>query len=156
MLLVLNRYSISDESTLGTLHRESEFVKEFLGYTLEDTWRAFKVKGETCIPEGLYEVKFRRESSPKTTQYSNQYPWFSFHLELQDVEDFQHVYIHIGNNKGDTEGCILFADTANNNTISEGFIGNSRIAFKRLYQRVEQELLDGEKVFIRVENGQHR
>ena len=37
------------------------FRSEFECYTLEDEYRDVKVMGETCIPEGTYDVKFRKE-----------------------------------------------------------------------------------------------
>ena len=153
--LILQRYSDNGDSTQGLLHLIDNNSLSFLNYTLEDEFREVKVKGETCIPNGLYEVKQRKVLSPMTERYRNKYDWFDWHLELQNVEGFQNIYIHIGNKDEDTDGCILVQDNANNNTVKDGFNGSSLPAFERLYNLVRSELNDGGKVFIRIRKISH-
>ena len=60
-LLVL-RFSSQKDSTNGLLFQKTEsFGLQFLCYTLEDEQRALKVKGETRIPAGIYDIQFRKE-----------------------------------------------------------------------------------------------
>lgn len=148
MIITVPRYSNSEESTLGLFMID----KLFECYTLEDEYRENKLSGETRIPEGIYEVKFRQKLSPLTKRYRSKFPWFTWHLELQDVPGFQYIYIHIGNDDDDTEACILVADTANNNRLQDGFIGGSTAAFKRIYRKISKALLNSEKVFIHIKD----
>lgn len=148
--LLLQRYSDNGNSTQGLLFELENNDLKFLNYTLEDENREVKIKGETCIPDGLYEIKFRKVLSPKTESYRNKFDWFTWHLEVQDVEGFEHIYIHIGNTEKDTDGCILVQDTANNNQIKKGFNGESTPAFKRFYNKLKRVLEEGERVYIQV------
>lgn len=148
--LILTRYSDNGNSTQGLLHSIDNNSLMFLNYTLEDEHREVKIKGETCVPSGLYEVKQRQVLSDMTKDYRERYKWFDWHLELQDVEGFNYVYMHVGNKESHTDGCILVQDQANNNTVSKGFNGSSAPAFERLYNSVRSELNDGGKVFIRI------
>ena len=152
MNLQLQRYSDNGNSTQGLLHQVVNNKLVFLNYTLEDESRKVKVSGETCIPQGLYEVKFREVESPMTKHYRGKYSWFTWHLELQNVEGFQYVYIHIGNKESHSDGCVLVQDNANNNMIKAGFNSESLPAFKRLYENISDALLNDEKVFLRVKD----
>lgn len=161
MILRLIRYSKSDLTTLGLLYEQRNHGDmNFLGYTLEDRWRpkGVKVAGETCIPEGVYNIDYKMENTPMTIKYQDRFPWFRKHLEIQKVPNFENVYLHIGNNKDDTEGCVLIGDTANNNSKVHGYISHSTQAFKRFYELVTAHL-DGNhatNVALIIEDGQHR
>ena len=153
--LILTRYSDNGNSTQGLLHAIDNNDLRFLNYTLEDESRPVKVKHETCIPSGLYEVLQRKETTPMTEKYRRKFDWFDYHLELQNVEGFSGIYIHIGNKDTDSSGCVLVQDQANNNTIGKGFNGSSTPAFERLYNLVRSELNCGGKVFIQIRDVQN-
>ena len=72
------------------------------GYCLEDTVRedGCKIKGETAIPAGKYEVRLTM-----STRFKRITP------QLIDVPDFEGIRIHGGNSSLDTEGCLLIAST---------------------------------------------
>ncbi len=150
MNLLLTRYSDNGNSTQGIMHIMEKSKIRFLNYTLEDEFREVKIMHETCIPTGLYEIKQRKVLSPKTKRYRAKFNWFDWHLELQNVEGFENIYIHLGNKETDTSGCILVSDTANNNTVNDAFNGSSTVAFERFYNMVKDELKEGSKVFIRI------
>lgn len=94
-------------ATIGALYVNDYYV----AWTLEDQIRelpnvagvepaawvsSWKVKGETAIPAGRYELVF--EWSPK----------FQMMLpELKGVPGFDETKFHAGNRAEDTEGCIL-------------------------------------------------
>lgn len=148
MHLHLIRISTGEESTTGALHINGEFVC----FTLEDTKRMRKVDGETRIPDGLYKIALRNEGG-LTGKYASRYG--TMHrgmLWLQDVPGFEWVYIHTGNKRGHTEGCILVGDSLNNNRIGDGFIGKSRDAYVRIYPPVAQAIEAGEDVTVRISN----
>ncbi len=146
MKLQLHRYSGSHESTLGLLFVNGQFES----YTLEDEHRNTKVAGHTRIPKGTYQLQFRQVTSPLTRRYRDRYPWFSWHIELQAVPNFRHVYMHVGNTDADTQGCILVGDTANDNTLKQGFIGESRKAFEMLYKKLQPALNRREEVLLTI------
>lgn len=149
MELELKRFSNGVESTLGNMIINNSWEC----FSLEDEFRAVKVQGETRIPAGRYEVKFREVLSGLTKKYQDRYPWFKYHLHIQDVPGFNYVYLHIGNTDDHTDGCILLGDSATTNKHgNEGSIGSSRIAFKRFYEKVCAALNTGESVHINITN----
>lgn len=147
MELGVLRYSDNGESTLGLLF---DLADRFQCYTLEDQSQAEKVAGETRIPDGRYEIRFREVLSPMTVRYRERFSWFTWHLELQGVPGFQYVYIHVGNDDDDSDGCLLVGDSPNNNQRHTGFLGSSTPAYQALYQRIAAALEAGERVFITI------
>ncbi|MGD1892097.1 MAG: DUF5675 family protein [Cyclobacteriaceae bacterium] len=139
------RYLDDGKTSLGLL-----FLKnKFFAYTLEDTFKAEKVAGETRIPAGKYPLRFNLNNTPLTLAYRQRFPWFKHHLEIEDIEGFDNVYVHIGNTHQDTQGCILIADGVTTSS-SEKMITHSRLAFQRFYQRISALLLVGEEVTFRI------
>jgi len=134
MQLLIERFLLSDRSSIGDMIvNPQDNVKHFC-YTLEDRDRLSegqeKVYGETAIPCGTYLV---------TLTYSKH---FNKVLPLlHDVPGFEGVRIHSGNKPEDTEGCILLGEH-----YAEDWISNSRSAFARLYnmlvecQNLEEEV----------------
>ncbi len=97
MLIKLERYIIKDKYTIGRVFVDGKFFS----FSMEDEVRTLnsisdKVKGQTAIPYGRYEV---------IVSYSNR---FDKNLpELLKVPYFDKIRIHGGNSEIDTEGCIL-------------------------------------------------
>lgn len=147
MNLNLYRFSDDQECTLGIM-----FVNgTYQCYTLEDKYNPVKIKHHTRIPSGTYQIKKRLVLSDKTKRYRNKYDWFDYHLELQDVPDYQYVYIHVGNKEDDTSGCILVGNgQTSNKFMNSGSITNSAVAFKTLYLAVTNALNSGEDVYITI------
>ena len=131
MKIELTRLKDNGNATLGLMKVDGEAFC----FTLEDEFRAEKIKGETRIPAGKYAVKFREVLSPMTKRYRDRYDWFTYHLELQDVPGFTHVYIHIGNTEKHTDGCVLVGLGADFETMT---ISKSRQAFKELYLKAKK------------------
>lgn len=147
MKLKLKRLHDNGDSTIGYMTRDNRLQC----YTLEDQFQTEKVNGETRIPAGVYKIKFREVFSPFTKKYRSRYDWFSYHLELQDVNGFKYVYIHSGNSDDHTNGCILVGYTQEINAgMRNGFVGHSRDAFKDLYLSVAGALLSGIDVSIEI------
>ncbi len=155
MNYILQRYSDNRESTLGILFRESGAGTYLYGYTLEDEAREVKVKGETRIPAGTYEIIINKSDTPLTLKYRKRYNWFKYHLMLKDVPNFQGIYLHIGNKGDDSDGCILLGDGANNNKITSGEIINSTACFIRFYSELYDYLDQGNKAFITIRDEKH-
>lgn len=117
MKLLLKRITKTNNSTIGELYINGVFQC----YTLEDKEREVKIKNETAIPKGTYKVIINRSNR------------FKIDLPLLlNVPNFEGVRIHTGNSNHDTEGCILVGQTR-----STDFIGNSRKAFKNLFDKMK-------------------
>ncbi len=117
MKLLLKRLHRTDNSTIGELSIDGKFEC----YTLEDKERDVKIKSETAIPKGTYKVIIN-----KSNRFKRLLPL------LIDVKNFEGVRIHPGNTNHDTEGCILVGSKR-----SLDFIGGSRVAFDKLFKKMQ-------------------
>ena len=113
MKLELRRKWATDNSTIGELYIDGVYFC----YTLEDVVRPQKIKKETAIPNGTYRVEV--DLSPK---YGKLMP------HVMNVPGFEGIRIHPGNDKEDTEGCILVGKTRATDRIFE-----SRATFEVLF-----------------------
>lgn len=151
MRLWLDRYGFGKDSTLGMLSLvEDGKPPESLCFTIEDERRKAKVPGETCIPVGIYEIKFRADS-PKFAHYYTKFP--NLHrgmLWLQNVPGFDMVYVHLGNTDDHTEGCIL-PNTRPVALVDGEFKGeDSATAYTTLYKRVLAAVDKGEPIVMSI------
>jgi len=151
MKLKVIRINSGDDSTSGVLFDITDpDNKKFLAYTLEDEKRKEKVMHETRVPAGEYPVVLRKEGG-----YHNKYSkrFSDFHigmLHIIDIPNFEYILIHCGNTDEDTSGCLLVGDSQENNQIkTDGFIGASTQAYRRIYPKIAQALKDGEEVTIK-------
>ena len=149
MNLLVLRISSQSDSTSGLLFETTDVGLKFLCYTLEDERRALKVKGETRVPAGTYNLKLRKEGG-FDTRYKKKYP--SIHkgmIQVMDVPNFEYILIHQGNTDEHTAGCLLVGDSQENNIIiKDGFIGKSANAYKRIYPTIAKQLELGNEVTI--------
>jgi hypothetical protein len=149
MKLKVIRFSSQSDCTNGLLFEDSDIGLLFMGYTLEDEHRALKVKGETRIPCGTYNIKFRDEGGFHE-KYSKRFP--GIHkgmLEVCDVPNFKYILIHCGNDDSHSSGCLLVGDSQENNVIiKDGWIGKSSNAYKRIYTDIARKLVLGQDVTI--------
>ena len=118
MVIQIKRLYKTNNSTIGELYIDGVFEC----YTLEDKEREIKIKSETAIPKGKYKVIIN-----KSNRFKKLLPL------LLNVPNFEGVRIHPGNTNHDTEGCILTGTTK-----GKDFIGNSRIAFSRLFRKMQE------------------
>ena len=147
MKLQVLRFSSESDSTNGLLFDITNEIK-FLAYTLEDEKRDEKIRGETRIPAGTYVIKLRTEGghhNKYASRYGNMHKGM---LWLQDVPNFKWILIHCGNTDEHTAGCLLVGDSQENNQIkTNGFIGSSSNAYKRIYPAIA-EAVENEGVTI--------
>ena len=150
MKLNVIRHQFGKDATNGLLFIDGVFEC----YTLEDEVRDAKVHSETAIPLGTYEIKFRNIGG-FDTKYKARYGT-TFHkgmLELQDVPNFKYILIHTGNTDEHTAGCLLLGETQQDlDKGKDGFVGGSGDAYKKMYPKVRDALLNGEKVTIEYSN----
>jgi len=140
------RYSSDDASTLGFLMMQSGDTREQLCYTVEDAWHPFKITGRTRIPAGRYKIKFRTDS-PMARRYAQQFPKHEGMLWLQDVSGFNWVYIHVGNDEDDTDGCILLGTHVNETARA---VQQSRNAYKEVYAKLAPWVNSSEGLWLTV------
>tara|TARA_R100000541_G_C1897352_1_gene84117 strand:- start:110453 stop:110929 length:477 start_codon:yes stop_codon:yes gene_type:complete len=143
---VYQRLAHGEDSSYGVLY-DPEGVQQC--FIVEDEPREVKVDGETRIHKGKYLLKQRKVLSGMTKRYREKYDWFKWHLELQDVPDFEYVYLHIGNFERNSEGCLL----CNYNIVTSGkeyYGGNSTQAFKDFYEKVNKLLEEGYEVYVDI------
>jgi hypothetical protein len=140
MKLELKRVALRDTYTIGKLYIDGVYFCD----TLEDRVRDLnkngifdngekKVKGETAIPYGLYEVVWAY--SPRFKRYTPR---------LLNVNSFSGVLIHAGNTAKDSEGCILLGQ---NKVV--GKVINSKMYVDKLYPIIRDACKNG-KVTINI------
>lgn len=91
VLFRIKRFLHELDSTAGMWTIEDKFHC----WVLEDEERTVKVKGETAIPSGIYEIVL--EVSPK----------FGLVPTIKNVKDFTSIRVHGGNTDDNTDGCPL-------------------------------------------------
>ena len=145
MKLQVVRTQFGKDATNGLLFIDGNFEC----YTLEDQYQAVKVMHETCIPEGEYDIQFRKTGGFHT-RYSAKYGNSHYGmLHLQDVPGFTYILIHSGNTDEHTSGCLIVGETQQDLDLGkDGFVGQSVKAYKAMYRKVANELLQGKKVSI--------
>ncbi|PUV24567.1 DUF5675 family protein [Sphingobacterium athyrii] len=118
---------------------------EFFCYGLEDAVRDQKIKGRTAIPAGTYPIRLNTYGG-MNSRYKKHFP--KLHrgmLEITQIPDYSYVYIHIGNNFGDTSGCLLVGfEKRYVITSGEYEIFESKAAYRALYKKVLALLEQGE------------
>lgn len=117
MKIEVKRLHKTQNSTIGELTIDGKFEC----YTLEDTERDVKIKGETAIPKGTYKVIINQSN-----RFKKLLPL------LINVPNFEGVRIHPGNSNHDTEGCILVGMNRSND-----YITKSRKAFDSLFKKMK-------------------
>lgn len=148
LTIEVERYGFGADSTLGQLTLSGD--DPWSCFTCEDERRKVKVPGETCIPPGTYEVKLRTDSA-KFQKYYDRFP--DFHrgmLWLQDVPEFEFIYIHVGNKESHTDGCILPGVVPQVMPDGEFQVARSEVAYVALYKRVIAAMDKEERVVVHV------
>ena len=148
MKIEVLRISSESDSSSGLVFNITD-GRKFLCYSLEDEYRNDKVKHETRVPAGTYQILLRKEGG-FNARYAKKYG--DFHkgmLHVQDVPGFEYILIHTGNTDEHTSGCLIVGDSQENNQLMKnGFIGKSVQAYKRIYTPIAEALENGEEVTI--------
>ena len=116
-------------------------------FTLEDKRRDKKVYGKTCIPASRYKIKWR-DYGKHYTDYKKKFHWHQEMMEIEDVEGFTDILIHIGNSHKDTKGCLLVGNYVTNNHLEMGFLRDSTGAYKTLYLKALECKARNESIYI--------
>lgn len=137
MVIDVTRIHKAKDYTIGNLSINGNYFCN----TLEDKVRILnsfedKVYGETAIPMGRYKV---------VLSYSNHFKRIL--PEILNVEFFKGIRIHEGNQKEDTNGCILVGECKN---VNEGYIYNSKNVMKKLMTILQDAVNKKEEIFINI------
>lgn len=152
MIIHWNRLKDNGKSTTGVFRCD-----DFGGVTMEDTGRDInkdgdlddpgekKVWGQTRIPARVYEIKLRTQGLLHE-KYKARFDFHKGMLHLQNVKDFEYIYIHVGNRATDSSGCLLVGSKK----VSDDYISGSTVAYTRLYAFCMDAFERGEDVFISI------
>jgi len=148
MDLEVLRFSSQKDSTNGLLFDVTD-GRKFLCYTLEDEYREEKEYGETRIPAGTYRITLRKVGGFHGRYLKKYGEMHKGMLWVRDVPNFEYILIHTGNTDEHTAGCLLLGNTQQANFgSSNGFVGSSVDAYKRVYPPIAEALEKGEEVKI--------
>ena len=149
MELKVIRHQFGTDATCGILYINGVFEC----YTLEDQYQEVKQMHETCIDDGLYEIKFKKWGGFHN-KYKERYGADHYGmLHIQNVPNFSDILIHTGNTDEHTSGCLLLGETQQDLDMGkDGFIGASKNAYLKAYKKIARELLIGTKVTIEYIN----
>jgi len=148
------RYGLGRNSTLGLFQRVEPDEAQ-LCFGLEDERRHTKVYGETCIPTGTYELRLRTDGMDDEDMFNGRYRkrFGDRHkgmIWLQNVPNFEWVYIHILNYEHQTKGCIGVGEVPGIYPDGEFFVGRSEPAYWKVYEDIVPALISGERVLLHV------
>ena len=109
------------------------------------------IDDETMSP--TYKIKLRNEGGFHTRYAAKYGDWHKGMLWLQDVPGFEWILIHTGNTDQHTSGCYIVGETQQDlDKGKDGFVGNSGNAYKKMYPKVADAILQGEDVEITYTN----
>lgn len=95
-LIKVERFIHNKDNTISRVYIDDKLFC----FAIEDEKRTTKVKGETCIPDGIYNLSTRW--SPKfSSTYNHDMIW------VKDVPNFEYILVHWGNTDDDTDGCLI-------------------------------------------------
>ena len=146
MEILLNRIARRNGYTIGRLYANGVYVCD----TIEDQYRLYygkpKIKGETAIPRGRYEIT-QNVISPRFGKKSFYKTLCGGYLpRLLNVPQFEGVLVHCGNTASDTEGCIIVGL----NKVVGKVVDSQKTFTKLMNQYLLPAKRRNEKVFITV------
>lgn len=126
--------TVSEVTVMGRhlCHVLEDVVREEVGVPVSE----WKVKGETAIPAGRYEIVI-----DMSTRFGKLMP------HLLNVPGFDGIRIHPGNTDHDTEGCLLPGTEIG----PDGSVLHSRDAYEHWYDVLAAALHSGDRCFITVQ-----
>lgn len=147
MQLRLQRIEKYKDHSEGLLYIDNQLIC----FTLEDEKRDVKIKSETRIPAGTYEITLRTAGGMHV-RYAKNSPAHKGMLWLRNVPGFEFIYIHIGNTDEDTAGCVLVGLSL---SIGNNMISSSKLAYDKVYKMISSAIGKQERVFIQVVDELH-
>jgi hypothetical protein len=154
--IVVERFPSEKDWTL------SEFYIDGIrrGVGVEDEYREVKVKGETRIPNGVYELDLRisphfsKEYFADDHGYLSKYKDARFKTEhlmiwVKDVPGFEFILLHWGNLDDSTDGCYCVGCNFATFGTQKGVSG-SRAKYLEVYPVIYQMIVKNKKEGIKT------
>lgn len=106
MKLTLKRIALKQTYTIGRLYIDGEYFCDTIEDKVRDLKKEPKIKGQTAIPYGTYEV-ITNVVSPRFKDRSWAKPYGGKVPRLVHVPGFEGVLIHPGTDQNSTSGCLI-------------------------------------------------
>lgn len=145
MKIDIYRFSSQSKTTFGAILLDGKFE----AYSVEDRYREEKIKHETRIQSGYYEVVLRNFGG-HFDRYTQKFDGHEGMLWIKDVPNFTDILFHIGNDELDSSGCVLVVNEINNNLTNKGIGTNSTKAYLRFYFKVLDAFKRNESVYVEI------
>lgn len=133
MKLTLKRIALKPLYTIGHLYIDGEYFCDTIEDKVRDLKKEPKVKGQTAIPYGTYEV-ITNVVSPRFKDRSWAKPYGGKVPRLVNVPGFEGVLIHPGTDQNSTSGCLIVGQ----NKI-KGKVINSQKTFYALMSKLKDQ-----------------
>lgn len=133
MKLILKRIALKQTYTIGHLYIDGEYFCDTIEDKVRDLKKEPKVKGQTAIPYGTYEV-ITNVVSPRFKDRSWAKPYGGKVPRLVNVPGFEGVLIHPGTDQNSTSGCLIVGQ----NKI-KGKVINSQKTFYALMSKLKDQ-----------------
>lgn len=160
MKLKLIRTARKAKYTIGHLYRQDKENGQwvFVCDTIEDRDRGLdqsmteaniakiKVKHETAIPTGTYDVQMGIVSGTFSKKANYREFCGGKVPRLKNVKGFSGILIHSGTDQDSSSGCIIVGE---NKII--GKVINSWVTFKRVYTLLKRAANNGERITITIQ-----
>lgn len=133
MKLTLKRIALKPSYTIGHLYIDGKYFCDTIEDKVRDLKKEPKVKGQTAIPYGTYEV-ITNVVSPRFKDRSWAKPYGGKVPRLVNVPGFEGVLIHPGTDQNSTSGCLIIGQ----NKI-KGKVINSQKTFYALMSKLKDQ-----------------
>ena len=160
IVFVVKRLPSEKDWTLSNFEVLSSGKKIAFGFGVEDEKRDVKVKGETRVPAGIYELDLRYSPKFSKSYYVDKDGILSqvkndrFNKEheliwIKNVPNFEFVLIHWGNTDDDTDGCYIVGSTFSTFGTQKG-VGGSRSKYTEIYPKIYSLICEAEEKGTKV------
>lgn len=133
MKLTLKRIALKQTYTIGHLYIDGKYFCDTIEDKVRDLKKEPKIKGQTAIPYGTYEV-ITNVVSPRFKDRSWAKPYGGKVPRLVHVPGFEGVLIHPGTDQNSTSGCLIIGQ----NKI-KGKVINSQKTFYALMSKLKDQ-----------------
>lgn len=133
MKLTLKRIALKTTYTIGHLYIDGKYFCDTIEDKVRDLKKEPKIKGQTAIPYGTYEV-ITNVVSPRFKDRSWAKPYGGKVPRLVNVPGFEGVLIHPGTDQNSTSGCLIVGQ----NKI-KGKVINSQKTFYALMSKLKDQ-----------------
>lgn len=133
MKLTLKRIALKPTYTIGHLYIDDKYFCDTIEDKVRDLKKEPKIKGQTAIPYGTYEV-ITNVISPRFKDRSWAKPYGGKVPRLVHVPGFEGVLIHPGTDQNSTSGCLIIGQ----NKI-KGKVINSQKTFYALMSKLKDQ-----------------